>query len=87
VPPEMRELYRSSNGDRWLLARDRNSGHVFVQHEPNPGLGRPHVANRDRHFFECRSRPRATGADAPDWNPGRGAGRYPEDPEGEERPT
>ena len=30
-----REIYRSSNGDRWLLARDPDSGRVFVRHEPN----------------------------------------------------
>jgi len=31
----MREIYRSSNGDRWLLARDPETGRVFVRHEPN----------------------------------------------------
>jgi hypothetical protein len=30
-----REIYRSPNGDRWLLARDPNIGRVFVRHEPN----------------------------------------------------
>jgi hypothetical protein len=30
-----RELYRSSNGDRWYLARDGRSGRVFIKHEPN----------------------------------------------------
>jgi hypothetical protein len=30
-----RELYRSPNGDRWLLARDNASGRVFVTHEAN----------------------------------------------------
>ena len=30
-----REIYRSSNGDRWLLARDPETGRVFVRHEPN----------------------------------------------------
>jgi hypothetical protein len=34
-----RELYRSANGDRWLLAREPDSGRVFVQHEPNPPSG------------------------------------------------
>jgi len=34
-----RELYRSSNGDRWLLARDTESGEVFVRHEANPASG------------------------------------------------
>jgi hypothetical protein len=30
-----REIYRSTNGDRWLLARDPETGRVFVRHEPN----------------------------------------------------
>lgn len=29
---ETRLLYQSSNGDRWLLARDVGTGRVFVQH-------------------------------------------------------
>jgi hypothetical protein len=36
---ETRELYRSSNGDRWLLVRDAGSGRVFVRHEANPASG------------------------------------------------
>ncbi len=36
---ETRELYRSSNGDRWQLARDPASGRVFVLHEPNLASG------------------------------------------------
>jgi hypothetical protein len=31
----VRELYRSSNGDRWSLVRDDTSGRVFVRHEAN----------------------------------------------------
>jgi hypothetical protein len=31
----LREIYRSANGDRWSLARDRDTGRVFVRHEPN----------------------------------------------------
>jgi hypothetical protein len=34
-----RELYHSSNGDRWHLARDPESGRVFVRHEPNRASG------------------------------------------------
>jgi hypothetical protein len=34
-----RELYRSSNGDRWCLARDTDSGRVFIIHEPNLSSG------------------------------------------------
>jgi hypothetical protein len=30
-----REIYRSSNGDRRLLARNPDIGRVFVRHEPN----------------------------------------------------
>jgi len=33
--PHNRELYSSSNDDRWLLAREPESGHVFVRHIPN----------------------------------------------------
>ena len=36
---QTRELYRSSNGDRWCLARDEDSGRVFVIHEPNLSSG------------------------------------------------
>jgi hypothetical protein len=36
-----RTLYLSSNGDRWLLARETESGRVFVRHQPNlPSGGR-----------------------------------------------
>ena len=42
---QRRELYRSSNGDRWLLARDIESGEVFVRHEANLASGgqRTHI--------------------------------------------
>jgi hypothetical protein len=30
-----RNLYQSSNGDRWSLVRDLDSGRVFIRHEPN----------------------------------------------------
>jgi hypothetical protein len=36
---ETRELYASSNGDRWLLAHDPGTGRVLVRHEPNPASG------------------------------------------------
>jgi hypothetical protein len=32
---EMQALYCSPNGDRWYLARDVDSGRVFIRHEPN----------------------------------------------------
>ena len=35
VPAQERQLYRSENGDRWSLARDHDSGRVFVRHRPN----------------------------------------------------
>lgn len=31
----MRELYASSNGDRWDLVVDASSGHTFVRHNAN----------------------------------------------------
>ena len=34
-----RELYASSNGDPWLLAREPDCGRVFVRHEPNLASG------------------------------------------------
>jgi hypothetical protein len=36
---ERRELYRSANGDRWYLARDTDTEHVFVQHQANAPSG------------------------------------------------
>jgi len=38
---ETRELYSSTNGDKWLLARELDSGRVLVRHIPNmPSGGR-----------------------------------------------
>ena len=34
-----RELYGSSNGDRWLLVREPRSERVFVRHEANLASG------------------------------------------------
>jgi len=39
MPPDERELYCSSNGDRWFLARDPATGNVFVRHEANVASG------------------------------------------------
>jgi hypothetical protein len=39
MPNAMRELYRSSNGDRWSLIRDDPSGQVLILHEPNAASG------------------------------------------------
>jgi hypothetical protein len=33
------DIYHSSNGDRWLLIRDTESGRKLVRHEPNPASG------------------------------------------------
>src|SRR5262249_46365564 len=39
--PHNRGLYSIPNGDRWLLAREPESGHVFVRHIPNiPSVGK-----------------------------------------------
>src|SRR5258707_6318 len=34
-----RELYRSSNGDRWHLVRETDSGRVLIKHQPNTASG------------------------------------------------
>jgi hypothetical protein len=42
MPIEERTLYASENGDRWSLARDPETQHVFVRHRPNlPSGGQP----------------------------------------------
>jgi len=33
------EIYSSTNGDKWLLARELESGRVFVRHIPNRPSG------------------------------------------------
>ena len=33
------EIYNSPNGDRWLLAREPDSGRIFVRHIPNVPSG------------------------------------------------
>jgi hypothetical protein len=33
------QIYRSANGDRWLLMTDTASGHKFVRHEANQSSG------------------------------------------------
>jgi len=35
---ETRELYSSANGDKWLLAHERDSGRVLVRHIPGAFL-------------------------------------------------
>jgi hypothetical protein len=41
-----RQLYRSPNGDRWYLARESDSGRVFIRHEANDPSG-GHVTEID----------------------------------------
>jgi hypothetical protein len=42
VSAQLRELYASSNGDRWYLAYEPEAGHAFVRHIPNaPSGGQP----------------------------------------------
>jgi hypothetical protein len=37
---KLREIYRSApDGDAWYLARDTDSGNVFVRHLPNKSSG------------------------------------------------
>jgi hypothetical protein len=41
-----REIYSSSNGDRWLLTYDPDANRVSVRHEPNPASGgRPSITD------------------------------------------
>ncbi|KQP00315.1 hypothetical protein ASF32_13645 [Methylobacterium sp. Leaf91] len=35
----MRELYASSNGDRWHLVIEESTGHTFVRHAANEASG------------------------------------------------
>jgi hypothetical protein len=39
MPQAARELYRSSNGDRWALILDEALGKPQVLHEPNQASG------------------------------------------------
>ena len=44
MPERAKELYRSPNGDRWLLIREALSDRVLVRHEPNlPSGGKASV--------------------------------------------
>ena len=77
---QRRELYHSPNGDRWFLARDSESGEVFVRHEANPAS-----SGQSTHIeigaFLSRGRPRtrAPRVVAVDRNAGRGILAYLED--------
>jgi hypothetical protein len=47
---EMRQLYRSSNGDSWFLARDPATGTDFVRHQANAPSG-GHVTDLELGAF------------------------------------
>jgi hypothetical protein len=36
---DTRQLYHSANGDRWHLARDPDTGRVFIKHQANVPSG------------------------------------------------
>ena len=44
------DFYRSSNGDRWQLVRDTDSGKSFVRHEPNLSSG-GHITDTEVEEF------------------------------------
>jgi hypothetical protein len=39
MPLLIEDIYRSSNGDRWLLVCDSEGGQAFVRHEANLSAG------------------------------------------------
>jgi hypothetical protein len=39
TPTTSMDIYRSSNGDRWRLISDSETGRRLVRHEPNPASG------------------------------------------------
>jgi hypothetical protein len=53
MPIQIRILYSSPNGDRWLLCRDTETERVFVRHEPNARSG-GQVSNLDIGTFLSR---------------------------------
>jgi hypothetical protein len=64
-----REIYRSSNGDRWLLARDPETGRVFVRHEPasrSPCLQRGMVDSMICHAIHAARSKRPIKTEEPD---------------------
>jgi hypothetical protein len=49
---ETKELYTSANGDVWYIARDSQTGRVFVRHQANARSG-AHTTDTDvREFLE-----------------------------------
>jgi hypothetical protein len=39
MPPVETELYRSSNGDKWILVGEPGSNAALVRHQPNRSSG------------------------------------------------
>ena len=39
MPTQKRELYSSPNGDSWYLARESETGRLFVRHKANVPFG------------------------------------------------
>ena len=39
MPPQVTNLYRSSNGDRWSLIQEEPGGRQVVRHEANAASG------------------------------------------------
>jgi hypothetical protein len=56
---DTRELYRSPNGDAWLLARDPANHKAFIIHEPNNASGGQSARIEIGEFLR-------TGADGPE---------------------
>ena len=50
MPAQKRELYSSPNGDSWYLAREPETGRLFVRHEANIPSG-GHVTDLDIGAF------------------------------------
>jgi hypothetical protein len=48
-----RQLYSSTNGDRWLLCHQSDTQRVFIKHEPNVPSG-GHVSEIDIGTFLSR---------------------------------
>ena len=66
-----RDLYASSNGDRWSLVHDAVNQEVCVKHEPNAASGGKTLVHPNRRIPASRSTwPRAYRSDAPDTDAG-----------------
>jgi hypothetical protein len=52
MPLSMQDFYRSSNGDRWQLVHDTESGRSFVRHEPNLASGGRVTETEVEEFLE-----------------------------------